>query len=191
MAENCESKLTGAFRKKCGFAPKQGIEKKWYVNKEDIDYAATQLANRNTVISTLVLKEGAKIYPAEAPKTSNKQVVHALAVGDYSNGYTHTDTFVVTYQGENESERIQELVEGAKVITINKRVDGTYIVAGFESGMAITNDDYDSNANSGTATLTVATEEGQEEATRVKIFNQSDIENFITTNEYKESAPGA
>lgn len=184
MAENCgQQKLTKSFRKKCGVSPKQGVDKKWYLNKEDIDYVATQLANKNTVISTLVLKETAKIYPAEAPKSSNKQVVHALSVGDYSNGYIHTDTFIVTHQGPEESEAIQEMVEGAKLVTINKRTDGTYIVAGFESGMSITNDDFDSNANSGTATITVATEEGQEEATRVKILSMTDIDAFITANE--------
>ncbi len=189
--EKCESKLTGAFRKKCGHAPKQGIDKKWYLNRDEIDYEATQLANRGTTITTLVLKPEAKLYPAEAPKSSNKQVVHALSVGDFSNGYIHTDTFIVTNQGINESERVQELVDGAKVVTINKKTEGTYIVAGFESGMSITNDDYDSNANSGTATLTVATEEGQEEGTRVKNLVMTDIETFITTNEFTEAEPGA
>jgi len=191
MAENCESKLTKAFRKKCGYAPKQGIDKKWYGNKEDIDYVATQLANRGTVITTLVLKSGAKIYPAEAPKSANKQVVHALSVGDFSNGYIHTDTLIVTHQGAEESEAIQEMVEGAKLFTINKKSDGTYIVAGFESGMSITNDDFDSNANSGTATITVATEEGQEEATRVKILDMEDMDAFITANEATAVTPGA
>ncbi|MDI9256320.1 hypothetical protein [Flavobacterium sedimenticola] len=172
---SCNTKLAGEFTRACGFKPKQGVDEKWYGNWEDIDREATVLANRNTKITTLVLKEDAKLYKAAGNDKSHK-AKHALAVGDYGNGYIHTDEYIPMYIGDNEAQRIQELVEGARVFTIEKMVDTgvsgetTFKVAGFESGMLITNDDYDSSANSGTSTIICATKEGEEEATRLKTF---------------------
>lgn len=171
----CNAKLAGEFTRKCGTKPKQGLLEKWYGNWDDIDRVATTLANRNTKVAILVLKAGTKLYKAQGSDKSHKGK-HALAVGDYGNGYIHTDEFVPLYRGENEAERIQELVEGARVFSIQKRVDTgeagelTYQIAGLESGMVITNDDYDSSANSGTSTIICATKEGEEEATGLKIF---------------------
>ncbi|MGV3695501.1 hypothetical protein [Flavobacterium sp.] len=193
MAEDCNSKLAGDFARPCGYKPKQGIAEKWYGNWEDIDREATVLANRGTKITTLVLKENAKLYKAAGNDKSHKGK-HALAVGDFGNGYIHTDEFVPLYRGENEAERIQELAEGARVYTIQKKIDSgtagelTYQVAGYESGMLITNDDYDSSANSGTSTIICATKEGEEEATGLKIFmlagGAEATAEWITTNEY-------
>ncbi|XKX06257.1 hypothetical protein R8G61_02765 [Tenacibaculum maritimum] len=190
MAE-CDKKLAGKFVRHCGHKPKQGVSKKWYFNIDDVDRAATQTANKGTKVTALVLKAGAKIYPAETVN-KGKKVRSSLAVGDYGKGYIHTDEVVLTYVGENESERIQELVDGARVGTINKMVDTgengeiTYKIAGLEAGMEIINDDYDSSANNGTTTLIVATNEGEEEATRLKIWSEGSIANtdaWIAANE--------
>lgn len=199
MAEiNCDDKLSGAFARKCGYTPKQGVISKWYGNWDDIDKEATQLSNRGTKITQLVLKAGAKIYPAQGPDNT-KKVNHALSIGDYSTGYIHTDEFIVTYRGADERERIQELVDGARVFTINRMVDSgvngelAFQVAGFDSGMKIINDDYDSSANSGTATLIVATKDGEEEGTGLKLFLEgtlSDTEAWIEENEFKDEVPG-
>jgi len=175
MAEDCESKMAGGFVRKCGYKPKQGIKKKWYVNHDDIDQVATQKVNRGTKVTILVLKAGAKLYPAAGNDKSHK-LNHALAVGDYGNGYIHTDGFTMLYRGESERERVQELVEGARVATISQKVDTgvngelTFEIAGLESGMLITEDTWNSNENSGTTTVTVATKEGEEESTAVKLF---------------------
>ncbi|CAL2085136.1 hypothetical protein [Tenacibaculum sp. 190524A02b] len=190
---NCNTKLAGKFVRQCGHRPKQGVAKKWYINWEDIDFSATQKANKGTKVTALVLKSGTKIYPAETGANKGRKVKHALAAGDFGKGYIHTDELVLTYVGENESERIQELVDGARVVTINKMVDNgengeiTYKIAGLESGMEIINDDYDSSANSGTTTLIVATNEGEEESTRLKIWSEgslSDTEGWINLHEY-------
>lgn len=201
--ETCDGKLSGLFARKCGHKPKQGVSKKWYFNLDDVDQVATQKVNRGTKVTALVLKVGGKLYPAQgASKT--KKAKHALAIGDFSTGYIHTDEFIVTYRGEKESERIQELVDGARVGTINKMVDTgvngeiSYRIAGLESGMEILNDDFDSAANSGTTTLIVATKEGEEEGTGLKIFlmpldtELSDLEEteaWIAANEYVDPAP--
>lgn len=189
----CNTSLAGDFASKCGYKPKQGIYEKWLINWADIDFDASQLDNRNTKITDLVLKAGKKIYKARGNDKTHK-VKHALVVGDFGNGYTHTDEFSIIYKGENERERIQELVEGARVVTLIKKIDGgeagelRYEIAGFESGMKITNDDFDSSANSGTTTIICATKEGEEEATGLKLFlpvgGTADIEDFITANEY-------
>lgn len=189
----CNLKLAGEFATVCGHKPKQGVVTKWYGNWEDIDSAATQLANLNTKVTTLVLKAGTKVYKAEGTDKSHK-VKHALAVGDFGNGYIHTDEYIPSYIGADQAKRVQELVSGARVFTISKMVDKgvsgeiQYKIAGLESGMLITNDDFDSSANSGTSTIICATKEGEEEATRLKIWNPAggteDIEDWLTANVY-------
>lgn len=190
---DCDGKLAGEFVKKCGYRPKQGIAKKWYFNWEDVDRVATQLANKGTKITLLVMKAGAKFFDAQGNNKTSKGK-HALSVLDFGNGYIHTDNFTILYHGENERERVQELVEGGRVGTIVKKVDTgvngelSFEVFGFESGMTIIEDNYDSNANSGTVAIAVATEKGEEEATGKKLFllagGVEDTEDYIIANTY-------
>lgn len=194
MADTCNDKLSKGFVKKCAHKPKTGIRRKWYGNIDDIDRVATQITARGTKVTALVLKVGAKVYAAEGNnKTSRAN--HALTVGDYVNGYIHTDNFTVLYRGEAERERIQELVDGGKVFTIIERVDtGTagelsYEILGLESGMVITEDNWNSSENGGATLLTVATMEGEEESTGAKLWIETDLATTVTwleTNEYTE-----
>lgn len=197
---DCDAKLAGMFARNCGHKPKQGILKKWYFNWDDVDRVATTMVNRNTRVSALVLNAGAKIYAAQGNnKTSRGN--HALSVLDFGNGYIHTDNFTVMYRGESERERIQELVEGGRVGTIIQNIDTgingelSYDILGLESGMLITEDNWSSSENSGTTTLTVATQEGEEEATGKKLFlmvagaetsELEETEAWIVANEYVE-----
>lgn len=179
MPTNCEQVLAGAFIRNCEHKPKQGVSKKWYGNWDDIDQVATQKANKGTCVTTLVLKAGKTLYAAEGGSKS-KKAKHALAINDYGKGYIHTDELVVEYRGKDEAERIQELVLGARVFSINKMVDTglngetSFRIAGLESGMEIINDDFDSTANNGTTTLILATNEGEEEATGLKLYLDTD-----------------
>ena len=198
MTEDCSTKMAGDFARKCGHKPKQGVSEKWYGNHDDIDFEATQMANRNTKITTLVLKEGGKLYKARGTKKTSS-AEHALVVGDFTNGYTHIDRFTILYKGENERERVQELVEGARVFTIIKKVDTgvsgelSYEVAGFESGMAITEDNFNSNENSGVTQIACSTTEGEEEATGLKLFlleeGTAATAAWITANEFVSEEP--
>ena len=194
MAEDCKSILTGNFKKICGYKPKSGIKRKWYGNVDDIDKEATIIANKGNAITTLILKTGAKIYSVGG--NDKTHVVRAAGVvGDYGNGFTHTDVVNILYRGLAERERVQEIVDGARIFSISEKVDGgengelTYEVAGFESGMLMNAFDYDSSANSGVATLTVATKEGEEEATPPKVFMSTDVATtaaWLETNTYAE-----
>lgn len=188
---SCTTNLSANFIHDCTHRPKQGVVKKWYVNWEDIDRVATQLNTAKTGVTSLVLNTGAKIYKAEGTDKTSK-ASHALKVGDFANSYTHTDTYTVLYKGDTQKEQIQKLVDGARVVSIIEKVDTglagetTFEIVGFESGMVITNDDYDTSANSGTTTIIVATKEGEEEATGIKSFLDTDVattRTWITTNE--------
>ena len=173
--QNCDDKLSGQFAKECGYKPKQGLQKKWYFNWSDVDREATQSTNKGTKITQLVLKQGAVLYPADSADKGLK-AKHALSVMDFGNGYVHTDTLVVLYRGESQSKSIQELVDGGRIGSIvmvnDTGLNGelTYRIFGFESGMKIIEDNYDSSANSGVTTITVATEKGEEESTGGKLF---------------------
>jgi len=193
MAETCDERLSGEFTKKCGYKPKQGLTKKWYMNWEDVDREATQVINKGTKVVHLVLKPNTKLYKAEsAPK--GLKAKHALSVLDFGNGYIHTDTLAVMYNGANERQRIQELVQGGRVISIVEKLDKglngelSFEIFGFESGMTITEDNYDSSANSGVTTITVATEKGEEESTGKKLFllesGLEDTIDWIEANTY-------
>jgi len=191
--QTCDDKLSGQFAKKCGHKPKQGLTRKWYFNWKDIDREATQIVNKGTKITQLVLKQNAVLYKAEsAPK--GLKAKHALSVLDFGNGYVHTDSLVVLYNGEYERERIQELVDGGRIGSIVEKLDKgvngelSFEVFGYESGMTITEDNYDSSANSGATTITVATEKGEEETTGKKLFLMPDgvsaTEQWIEDNTY-------
>ena len=192
--ETCDSRLAGQFTQHCGYKSKQGLRKKWYFNWDDIDRVATQLVNKGTKISLLVLKPDTFLFAAQGTSKTLK-AKHALAVLDFGNGYIHTDTLTIQYHGENERMRIQELVEGGRVGSINKKVDGglngelAFEVFGYESGMTIIEDNYDSAANSGTVTISVATEKGEEESTGKKLFlmagGSAATETWITDNTYE------
>lgn len=192
---DCDSRLAGNFARVCGHKPKQGIVRKWYINWDDIDRTGTITANRGTKCTALVLKAGKKIYAAEGNDKAHKGA-HALAVNDFGNGYIHTDNFTVAYRGEDQRERIQEIVDGARVVTLIENVDTgvagelTYDLLGLEAGMKVTEDNWSSSENSGTSTLTVATAEGEEEATGKKLFlmtaGLAATTTWITTNEYAE-----
>ncbi len=190
MKLSCDAKLAGKFAKKCGYIPKGGIRNKWYFNWDDVDRVATQVVNKGTKVSKLVLKEGTKLYPAEGYKQSKAS--HALSILDYGNGYIHTDNYTVTYRGEEERMRIQELVHGGRVGTISEKVNAgingelSFEILGYESGMLITEDNWNSDENGGTTTLTVATKEGEEEATGAKLFldtNHNTTAEWIKANE--------
>lgn len=180
MAGECEINIGGNLNTICGYKPKQGIQKKYYVNFDDIDRAATTLANRNTKISALTLKAGAKIYDAAGNDKSHIGKAEGV-VGDYGNGAKHTDVLNIIYNGENERERVQEIIDGARVVTIIKKVDGgesgelTFEILGFEAGMTMSSYSWDSSANSGVATIEVASKDGEEEATPPKLFLDTDI----------------
>ena len=192
MSDTCNNKLSKSFVKKCSYKPKQGILRKWYLNLDDVDITATQTANKGTKVTALVLKDSAKIYKAEGNNKTSK-ANHSLTVGDLVSGYIHTDNFAILYRGEEERERIQELVDGAKVVTIIEKVDGgvsgelKYEILGLESGMAITEDVWSSSENGGVTNLTVATMEGEEELTGAKLWSEgslADTQTWISTNEY-------
>lgn len=189
----CENRLAGEFVKKCGYRPKQGIRRKWYFNWEDVDRVATQTTNRGTKVTLLVLKTGKFFYLAGGNDKSHKGA-HALSVLDFGNGFIHTDMYALLYRGENERQRLQELVEGARVCSIIEKVDGgvngelTYEILGLESGMLITEDKWSTAENSGSVAITVATKAGEEENTGAKLFllatGVDATATYITTNTY-------
>jgi hypothetical protein len=197
---SCEKKLAGNFSRPCGYKPKQGIVAKWYGNIEDIDRAGCTVTNKGTKVTVLTLKAGAKIYPADTFENAHGYE-HSLTIGDFGNGYIHTDMINVAYRGEDERQRIQEMVEGAKLFTIMKNVDTgvagelTFEIAGFESGMRITEDVLSKKADGGVAKLKLATREGEEEATAEKLFLMAGgvaaTETWIEANSYVPSVPNA
>ncbi len=192
---NCDKKLAAKFAKTCGYNPKSGLCRMWYFNWDDIDRAATQLNVSKTTITTPVLKTGAKLYPAGLMNPNSGKGQHSLKETDFGNVYTHTATLTLQSTGETESEQIQNMVDGnTRVGVIIEGIDQgptgaiPFRVLGFDSGMYVTADDWNSGENAGTTTLVVSSKEGMEEATRNKILLTSagveDVRTWVTTNEF-------
>lgn len=188
----CVTLLDGNFDAVCGHKPKQGVLEKYYVNYDDIDRTGTTLANSNNLISSLVLKAGAKIYRADGNDKQFQGQVNGV-VGDYGNGFSHVDILNLANRKINEREQVQKIADGARVVVIMKLVDGSdddstkFVVFGYEAGMKFNAYAWDTNANSGVASLTVASVEGEEEATPEKVFldtNLTTTETWISTNTY-------
>ena len=194
MAECTESELAEGFIRQCGYKPKQGLRRKWYGNWNDVDRVATQTTNKGTKVTALVLKTDKKIYLAEGNDKSH-QANTSIVIGDFGNGFIHTDRYTAMYRGEDNRIREQELVEGARVFTIVEKIDTgvagelTYEILGLESGMVITELNWNSAENSGTASVVVATKEGEEESTGSKIFLMTDLAATTTWIESKQFVP--
>ena len=185
----CDDLLSADFAGQCGYKPKQGLRRKWYFNWSDVDRTATQIENKGTKVTALVLKAGAKLYSVDGT-TKTLKAKHALSVLDYGNGYIHTDNLTILYNGEDQRQRVQELVDNGRICSIVEKVDTglngelSFEIFGLESGMTIIEDNYDSAANSGVTNIGVATEKGEEESTGKKLFLMTDYE---TTNAWLET----
>lgn len=189
----CATEIAKDFIDECGRIPKAGVENIYLVNWADIDRSSSQLAVSNTQVTALVLKATKKIYQFTARREAG-QVSHALAILEFATGYIHTVQGRPLLRGAEEREVIQDLVDGGRVVAIVEKVDTglagelKYEIYGYESGLKLLNDDYNSNENSGVSTLILQTKEGEEEATAPKLWNEDTYaggaEAFITENLY-------
>lgn len=179
-----ESRFTIGFRKKCGIKTKVGILRKWYLNYDDVDRIQTKLTYKLTCVDEFVLKEGAKIYPVYATKKSASN--HNLVPVDAANLYRHFDTLVLLHRGASECERIQELVNDGRICVIIERLDNSFEMLGYHSGMTINTDDYSTHDNEAITTINISTPDNEEEPTGIKLLNinQSWINNHLSIKEF-------
>ena len=166
-----QSRLSGGFVKKCGYKSKAGVLRKWYLNYDDVDRLKTKLSHKLTCIEELVLKDGAKIYPVYATKRAASN--HNLVKSEGKDLYKHEDTLVILHRNPSSRERIQELVNDGRICVIIERVDreSRFEFLGFDSGMVITSDDYNTHDNNASSTISIATPDNEEELTAIKLLN--------------------
>ena len=189
----CDTLIAKDFIDECGRIPKAGIENAYLINLDDIDKSASTLAVSNTQITALVLDAGAKIYQFTSRRDAG-QASHQLAQLEFATGYLHTVQGRILLRGAEERETIQDLVDGGRVAVIVEKVDTglagelKYEIYGYESGLKILNDDYNSNETSGVSTIILQTMEGEEESTAPKLWDEGTYvggeEAFITDNLY-------
>lgn len=167
-----QSRLSGGFVKKCNYSPKAGVLKKWFINYDDIDRINTKLTNKLTCIEELILKPEAVMYEVYATKKASCN--HQIITSDAGNYYKHSDTLVILHRDASSRERIQELVNGGRICVLIERLDqeNKMEFLGYHSGMIITSDDYNTHDNKATSTITIASPEGEEEPTAIKLVTQ-------------------
>ncbi|MDA8956154.1 hypothetical protein N9H19_00855 [Flavobacteriales bacterium] len=183
---SCIPKIIRGFVQNCDHTPKSGTLKGWIFNYDDIDRGATQIVNKATKITDLVLQADKNFYVLGA---ENKSVIasHESAKGENGTRYTHTALIKVPYRGENERQTIQELALGSRVGVIIQKLDGgvsgelSFEVYGFESGMLLDQDNFNTSENDGVTLIGVKSYEGEEEGTANKLLLHTD---YATTLAY-------
>ena len=194
----CENKLAKNFLRQCGYKPKAGLENNiWIANTKEIDKAVSQLSASKMTISTLALVAGAKLYRAEG-SGKYPQGNTELVKGDNGSAWKHGNTIRILYYGDEQREQLQNMIQDGRFSSIIEKRDSgtagelTYDVLGYEGGMAVQTVVWNSNENDGVVEITLATEEGEEEATDRKIFMDTDLattKTWIETNTEGYVAP--
>lgn len=195
---SCENKITKNIVRKCGYKPKAGLENVIHcVNTKEIDKALTQLSASKMSVTSLVLVDGAKIFRAEGAGKF-PQGTTEMVKGDNGSSFKHGNTIRILYYGEEEREQLQNMIQDGRITTINEKKDKgesgelAFDILGFEGGMAVQSVAWNSNENDGVVVITLATEEGEEEATDRKIFMDTDLattKTWIETNTEGYVAP--
>ena len=177
MSNNCYPDMGGNFVVNCNHIPKAGVLRKWIGIHEDIDRAATTFLDEensgvaNYGVNQLTLKQSANIYRVEGNDKVHKLKDEA-AENDFVDGHIHTDTITFIDKSQAEFMRINRL-KGRRFFSIVETVDEggdgrtKFLIGGFDSGMKMTANDFDTAENSGTRTVELKTQENALESKTV------------------------
>lgn len=171
----CSPKVTADLLFNCLDKPKKGIDggKGVLINVDDIDLAASTIAG--ATITDLVLKSGKTGYAVEWYKDLASGNSAFTPNAEDIDGFTHNFLTRLANSSATSAERSAELAGGRFVMVYETRYKGAlsveaFKVAGWDSGMKLSEMITDTNANSGAPTFTLSSEEGTVETYPFNIF---------------------
>ena len=162
MAKNCLNKLSGNFIQGCSVAP-VGIKNIYLMHIEDVK---PSLSAMGTVLASVTFVEGAKAYLVEGYKqniqvTSSLKAMDASAKLDISVSFKVPRSLLQTYNTEAQSyHTATPLLTGRFYVLVDYVDGGSSVFLGATSPLEVTAFDFDSNAGSGFATITLGAPEG-------------------------------
>lgn len=198
--EVCTTGLSADMLRDCNENNVGGIEVNVVlINKNDIDYDASTFSAVNKMIMTnLKLKAGKTGYLLKGIKQINA-VRDEIVIKDTSdNKFLHTFTGQVPNHSAESKARILELAGGNFVAVVEGKFKGiankdAFQVAGFHSGLEISESVYASNENDGSRTFTLASLENYEEPKPLYTLLMTDYDTTKTAfvNKFEADAIGA
>lgn len=154
MGKNCLSKLSGNITINCTIAP-VGVKNLYLMHVDDV--AVTVDTNVLSVLTAKFASGGAAIR-VEGYK-QNIQITGAIRTMDASAKMDVNVTFKMSRTLPGTIARVRSLLSG-KFYVLAEYVDGTYMFIGYISPLECSGVDWDSNANAGLVTVSLAAPEG-------------------------------
>ena len=153
MAKNCLNKLSGNITVGCTIAP-VGVKDIYLMHAEDVTFTFDPISRR---ISTVTFAPGTRSYLVEGYK-QNIQVNGSLKSLDAAASMDASVTFKVQY-GPETANFVSTMATGKFYVLVRYNSDISSIL-GATVPLECSAADFDSNANAGMVTITLATPEG-------------------------------
>lgn len=175
----CAKKVTDDLLFDCADAPKKGVDggRAVLINFDDIDKAGSTVAG--ATISDLVLAAAASGFAVQWYKDLASANSAFTPSTEDVDGFTHNFLTRLANSSAANAERANELKQGRFIMVYETRYKGTanaeaFKVAGWDSGLKLSEMVFDTLTNSGALTYTLATEEGDVEQYPFNIFLETD-----------------
>lgn len=153
MGKLCLNKLSGNIKVGCNIS-QVGVKNIYLMHTEDV----TLTTDQGSVVSTASFAQGAVVTLVEGYK-QNIQITSAIRTTDASAKLDFSVMFKLTGRVTYSAPRVRSLLSGRFYVLVEHR-DGIYSFIGLTSPMECSGIDWDSNANAGLITVTLATPEG-------------------------------
>lgn len=154
MGKSCLNKLSGNITFGCDINP-VGVKAIYLMHAEDV--TATVDASSLSVLAVTIASDGVVIF-VEGYK-QNIQITGAIRSTDASAKMDVNVTFKMLKAQSGTTARIRSLL-GGKFYVLAEFLDGTYMFIGYTSPLECSGVDWDSNANAGLVTVSLAAPEG-------------------------------
>ena len=154
MGKSCLNKLSGNITVGCTI-PLVGVRNIYLMHAEDVTLTASEFV---TTVSTASFASNSSAILVEGYK-QNIQITSAIRTMDASAKLDFSVTFKLAGRDVATVSRVRSLLSG-KFYVLAEYQDGTYSFIGFTSPLECSGFDWDSNANAGFMTVTLAAPEG-------------------------------
>lgn len=155
MGKSCLNKLKGNVDVNC-IIPRVGVKNIYLMHAEDVTLAES--GSNPCVLATASFALGASAIRVEGYK-QNIQITSAIRTMDVSAKLDYTVMFKFTSQDSAAAPRVRSLL-GGKFYVLVEYQNGMNTLIGYTSPLECSGMDWDSNANAGFITVTLAAPEG-------------------------------
>lgn len=157
MGKSCLNKLSGNVTVDCTI-PLVGVKNIYLMHVEDVTLRTTSTSTGPAVLTGVSFASGGVTILVEGYK-QNIQITSAIRTMDASAKLDFSVAFKMAGRNYNAASRIQSLLTGKFYVLAEYR-DNTYSFIGYTSPLECSGMDWDSSANAGFTTVSLAAPEG-------------------------------